>query len=430
MAGYFCDRHNVCLRVNRVLTMSVAANLLLAAAAGWVWLGRAPKPVTVTPRRALAMERAAQASAANQPVKPANFNGFNWSQIEAAEYPVYIANLRAVGCPEETIRDIIISDVEALYDGKLEELTGGSRRQFWQTPMQRAFAPGFAQARTEAAKLEKDKGDLIRQLLNVDLDSELHTYLESKHTDDPRLDFLTLDQQHALLGLRDRYRRLAEYALNVSAVPFLQSDLSALNALHEQWRNELETILNSDQVVEFDLQLSPAAVWLRQNLGGMALDKKETAELVRIRSQHDIAAALIDALVFKNDTEARRNAREALDDDLDQRIHDKLGDARYWVYQRSIDRSFQSLYMMGERLGSPATSATKAFVVLNDARKKAGSIMNDSSLTAQAQSEALQALKAEIETGLRGALDAKLFEEFVGKDRGWFENNVSRRRLN
>src|SRR6516162_1933421 len=36
---------------------------------------------------------------------------FSWRDVESPDYPVYIANLRAIGCPEQTIRDLIIADV-------------------------------------------------------------------------------------------------------------------------------------------------------------------------------------------------------------------------------------------------------------------------------------------------------------------------------
>src|SRR5438045_4083586 len=39
----------------------------------------------------------------------------SWSHVESPDYAVYIANLRSIGCPEQTIRDIIIADVNALY---------------------------------------------------------------------------------------------------------------------------------------------------------------------------------------------------------------------------------------------------------------------------------------------------------------------------
>ena len=40
---------------------------------------------------------------------------FRWSQIEATDYFTYLANLRGIGCPEPTIRDILTADVGAVY---------------------------------------------------------------------------------------------------------------------------------------------------------------------------------------------------------------------------------------------------------------------------------------------------------------------------
>src|SRR5207253_1559882 len=43
---------------------------------------------------------------------------FSWKEVESPDYPTYIANLRDIGCPDQTIRDIIIADVNSLYAQK------------------------------------------------------------------------------------------------------------------------------------------------------------------------------------------------------------------------------------------------------------------------------------------------------------------------
>jgi hypothetical protein len=50
--------------------------------------------------------------AASAPVHPPVVR---WSRIESQDYHAYIANLRAIGCPEPTIRDIIYADVSELF---------------------------------------------------------------------------------------------------------------------------------------------------------------------------------------------------------------------------------------------------------------------------------------------------------------------------
>ena len=43
---------------------------------------------------------------------------FQWSSLESTDYPTYIANLRQIGCPEPTLRDIISGDLESIYAAK------------------------------------------------------------------------------------------------------------------------------------------------------------------------------------------------------------------------------------------------------------------------------------------------------------------------
>src|SRR5512147_948695 len=39
----------------------------------------------------------------------------SWANLESTNYAIYIVNLRGFGVPEETIRDIIITDIAKLY---------------------------------------------------------------------------------------------------------------------------------------------------------------------------------------------------------------------------------------------------------------------------------------------------------------------------
>src|SRR5579862_2461632 len=45
-----------------------------------------------------------------------------WNEIESADYATYIRNLRAIGCPERTIRAIITGAIADFYDEKAGEL--------------------------------------------------------------------------------------------------------------------------------------------------------------------------------------------------------------------------------------------------------------------------------------------------------------------
>jgi hypothetical protein len=90
---------------------------------------------------------AAPSVAANPP--SAEPKPFRWRQLESADYRVYVSNLRAIGCPEQTVRDIICADVDSMYTAKRNELhlTGASGP--WSFPEERAFIAALLESGLE-----------------------------------------------------------------------------------------------------------------------------------------------------------------------------------------------------------------------------------------------------------------------------------------
>src|SRR5258707_8661193 len=57
-----------------------------------------------------------------------------WNSIESTNYRAYISNLRAIDCPIETIRDIIITDVAKLYARRRAAIRAQAQPyKYWQT---------------------------------------------------------------------------------------------------------------------------------------------------------------------------------------------------------------------------------------------------------------------------------------------------------
>jgi hypothetical protein len=97
-----------------ILTSVVLAGVVIALLAGR--RAEIPSIPVVSAPEAVA-EPSAPAVMAPKP------EPFRWSQLEATDYPTYVANLRAIGCPEQTLRDIITADVdEAIYAPKRDEM--------------------------------------------------------------------------------------------------------------------------------------------------------------------------------------------------------------------------------------------------------------------------------------------------------------------
>ena len=69
-------------------------------------------PAPVSPPTALPLSNSA----------PASPEPFHWSQLYAREYHAYVKNLRAVGCPESTVRAIVAADVHAVFQPEVNAL--------------------------------------------------------------------------------------------------------------------------------------------------------------------------------------------------------------------------------------------------------------------------------------------------------------------
>ena len=101
--------------------MSVALNVVLVISV--VLLRKpAPGPVAIDSQAPCAAIKPEVQTSGSAPLRN-EVAPFSWSQVEADDFPTYIKNLKKIGCPEQTIQDIVAAEIAALYEGKRRELT-------------------------------------------------------------------------------------------------------------------------------------------------------------------------------------------------------------------------------------------------------------------------------------------------------------------
>lgn len=120
------------------LQISLAMNVVLAVGLIFIWLERPKTPAQTTPPVPPAARMLVAGEGA--PAKPAAPRGepaqFRWDQLYSKNYHDYVKNLRAIGCPEPTVRAIVTADVDSVYqifehqlEVKLSTLQNGSWSQ-------------------------------------------------------------------------------------------------------------------------------------------------------------------------------------------------------------------------------------------------------------------------------------------------------------
>lgn len=154
-------------------------SLVVNVALGAVVLTRQPEPVPVkveapAPKQIIRTKTETVFLPGETEVHT-NWAKLDWRGIESEDYVKYIANLRAAGCPEETIRDLIIADVNKLYAAKWKMLHPVEQQwKYWEAESKRDRKD--ERKSEERRELEKERDELIRSLLDVNLKAEMAKY--------------------------------------------------------------------------------------------------------------------------------------------------------------------------------------------------------------------------------------------------------------
>ncbi len=141
------------------LKLSVLANIVLCAML--FCLARHPGRSASTPPTHRESVAAADSSKEMPRSEP---QPFRWNQIESPDYRTYIAKLRGIGCPEQTIRDIIIADVHSLYAPRYEEFE--RKKSALDTALLAGRGAGQGPLGAELQRLQNEEASVLSALLN------------------------------------------------------------------------------------------------------------------------------------------------------------------------------------------------------------------------------------------------------------------------
>ena len=106
---------------------------LLAAVGILLFKLRHPLPLATPVILPAAPAKSAALRPEEQPLPlAAETNSLTWQQLESEDYRTYIERLRAIGCPEQTIRDIITAEGSTFTEGP-PWLSSARPRHLWRT---------------------------------------------------------------------------------------------------------------------------------------------------------------------------------------------------------------------------------------------------------------------------------------------------------
>lgn len=341
-------------------------------------------------------------------------NQLTWDQLESEDYKTYIERLRSINCPEQTIRDIIIADLDKLLAPQFHAIYGRKADvKYWQSE-EEELANNYDHrewARKER-ELDKQKRQIVKELVGVDLVRER---LKQKGYEDyyeRRLSFLPDDKRDAVRSIIEQYddieKSIRDRELE-DGQPITEAERMRLRKLREERSQQLDAALTPDEKQWYELWMSPSANAVRYSLYGMEATEQEFLAVYQLRRAFDDQWNP-DEIDWNNDQMAGgyQQARA----ELEAQVRQQLGEERYLEYKRGSDPAYHHLNAAVSRYGLPRTKANEAYDIRLTVQQMAAQIQADPALTPAQKDEATSGIQSEGDLALRQLLGNAAFRYF------------------
>ena len=272
--------------MKRLLILSVMANLVLL---GLVW----SKPLRVTePARTLRLETRTVArqtrTAISRPMASAAPVS-TWSRIESRELRTLIANLRAVGCPESTIRDIAILRVCRARRSLLLDLQRELALKVVTNPYLDSVE--VRKIKSRQREIRDQTASELEAVLGLDWGGLMSGLLGFPVTPDPFTASLSVEKRAQLREIDRRFRDALDEVEGKRPEQMQTDDTAAYRALLRQKLAATAASLSPQEMDEYLMRNSHAAAYVRLNLLE-AKSEQEYRTMVKLALQMDMSVVL------------------------------------------------------------------------------------------------------------------------------------------
>ncbi len=345
----------------------------------------------------------------------------DWKSIESDDYATYVANLRAVGCPEETIRDIIVADVNQVFDARRRALDRpGTDWEFWRHPDEEPREVQASQAAREReaglAALEQERRQLLSGLLGEGfLRSELDRFASAERND-RSVQFLPPEKREAVATARARYQQ-AQEELALLADPEQHAAASA--AAEQAFEQALDQVLDPGEREQLEMRSSALADGLREALRGFGASETEFQKVFRLEKEFAREREALERAQFAGTESQASEKIEAGEIELQDKIRSALGEQRFEEYQRARDPEFQTLFSLAREHDVSPDVATEVIGMRQTVKDHTDRIRQNPLLTVEQKIRALEAIRLETEAAVVDVLGEPLLQEYQRLGGGW-----------
>jgi hypothetical protein len=384
------------MRARVIIPLSVALNVILGV---MLWEALQFPVLESPPRSVVHRNNPKDASTNGAPKVIVRRQFFNWSEIESDDYPTFIANLRRIGCPELTIRDIIVADVNQIFAQRRAQEVVTAESQWWKSEPDLSATEA---ALKKMAELEREKGELLTKLLgpNWNVNFTQPSSVGTVALDGPVLGKLDPDVKLRVeeIGAESARKSMEYVAAQRAAGKALEA--SEMARIRSEHRAELAKILTQEQLEEYLLRHSAVAENLREQLRGFNATPDEFRAIFRARDAIDNEIELR----YSGSDPATVRMREEMERKRDAAIEAAIGPDRSGLYKATADPLFREAQFLAEQSGAAPEKVLPLYQIQVEGARERQRIAADSSMTAAERATAIRAVAEQEEAARRRIL--------------------------
>jgi len=352
---------------------------------------------------------------------------FHWREVEAEDYREYIAKLRGIGCPEPTIRDIIIADIDKLYEPRMVALRDQPNYQpdkYW---ISDGYGYGRKRDPEKAAQLKaltEERAALIKELLGVEERELRQAYSSYDDNSQTQLAFLSSEQRDKVKEL-DRKFSDERNKIYAEAGGYIDMETQKeLATVRKKMLEEMKGFMTPEQIFEYDIRTSDLARNMKYQMRGFEPTEAEYRAVFAARQvEEDLRVYGEDrAKMTPEQLKENQEAQKLAQDNLKA----ALGDERYTEMQMAREYGYQQLVSAAPFLGFDKSAAQRVMSVKTDSEKAANDVRRNQSLTPEQRTKALQDIRMAAEAAVTKEIGEKGYKYYRQQGGYWFNNIAPR----
>ena len=406
--------------------LSLSLNALLAV--GVVNQLKAPaaiSPQAVTAGASSPSMPASKASAAVPVMAETVDKPFHWHMLESEDYRQFVANLRAIKCPEQTIQDIVYADLERLLAKKFRAVNikyklgrDNSIAEYWK-PDDEAVRVKFERDR-EGRKVHDERRESLIALLGMDAEAARRLRLGLVDEDGSRYPYLNPQQLGAIRNVWAEFKDLeAETNRKYGGYqgPEIREEFRRLALERDEAASKA---LTPKEKEEWMLSVSHTANLMRSSLGAFEPSEQEFRAMYKLEYDQYLK---LGPYAYTGSVDPDDAAGQALKQQTQQAkeaaMRQLLGEERYNEYTMSQSRDFKELYQFSQETGLGRDAAAQLYQMKQATAAEVNRIYADQALSTEQRQQAVTAVQQEAAKAVQGVMGESNYKRYEMSGGRW-----------